>query len=111
MSEKYAVDPHFKWKTKARQKLRDALYRSGLFAVLFEPSFVGLLGCSVKDFKKHVETQFEPGMTWENYGKGKGKWSIDHIKALDNSEIGEKVNHFTNLRPMWYSENSRKGSK
>lgn len=111
MNEKYASDPHFKWKAKERQGLRDVLYRSGLLSDSFEEEFVSVLGCSVAAFKLHIESMFEPGMTWANYGKGVGKWSLDHRQALDKSEIGDNVNHFTNLQPMWYSENSRKGAK
>ncbi len=49
-------------------------------------------------------------MTWENYGFGEGKWTIDHIKPFaecDPNNIEELVknNHYTNLRPMWFMEN------
>lgn len=33
-----------------------------------------LLGCSVEFLKKHLESQFTEGMSWDNYGD----WHIDH---------------------------------
>lgn len=55
-------------------------------------------------------------MNWENHGKGKGKWHIDHIKPISSFNITSyKCNDFkqcwslNNLRPLWSHENqSRK---
>jgi hypothetical protein len=54
-------------------------------------------------------------MNWNNYGNGKDKWSIDHIKSvcnfdLTNEEDRKKCYHYTNLQPLWSNENSSKGS-
>lgn len=73
-----------------------------------------LLGCSIEDFKKHLEKQFKPGMTWDNYGR-KG-WHIDHIKPcakFDFSKESEqrKCFNYTNLQPLWWHENLSKGKK
>lgn len=70
------------------------------------------LGCSVDELKLHLEIQFTEGMSWENYGIGKNKWSIDHIIALstvdlNNVEQFKKVTHFTNLRPLWNKDQVR----
>jgi hypothetical protein len=51
-------------------------------------------------------------MTWENHGK----WHIDHIKPgalfnLINIEEQKKCFHYTNLQPLWASENLSKGCK
>jgi hypothetical protein len=72
------------------------------------------IGCSIDELKRHIEKQFLPGMTWDNWGNGDGKWNIDHIKpfCLCNKNNIEEIlnnNHYTNLRPMWWKENiSRK---
>ena len=57
-------------------------------------------------------------MTWENYGKKAGQWSIDHripfgphYKDLHRPEIQRLLAHWTNLQPMWHSENARKHAK
>ena len=75
-------------------------------------SAVGDLGCSIAELKVYLEAKFLPGMTWENRGlKG---WHIDHIVPLSafnltNPEEFKKACHYTNLQPMWWDENIRKG--
>ncbi len=58
----------------------------------------------------HLEKQFKPGMTRENYGK----WHIDHIIAcakfnLKDPKQQEKCFNYTNLQPLWAYENRSKG--
>src|SRR6266436_1563626 len=72
-----------------------------------------LLGCSLKSFRIYLESLFEPGMTWENYGKGDGKWQVDHIMPcaifdLSKPEHQKRCWHFSNLQPMWQHDNARK---
>lgn len=70
-----------------------------------------LLGCSITDLRKHLESKFVDGMTWGNYGiKG---WHIDHIVPcasfdLSKSAEQQKCFHFTNLQPLWHEDNIRK---
>lgn len=75
-----------------------------------------LIGCSIPDFIIYLESKFEPGMSWDNYGKGNGKWEIDHIVPcaifdLTRAEHQERCFHFSNMQPMWAIDNQRKGSK
>ena len=68
------------------------------------------LGCTKKELLEHIESQFEEGMTWENYGNGEGQWSIDHIIPfckIDQTDPNAIManNHYTNLRPMWHKDN------
>ena len=63
------------------------------------------LGCTYGELKKHMESQFKDGMTWENYGRE--GWHIDHIMPL--SKGGS--NHYTNLQPLWAADNISKGAK
>lgn len=71
-----------------------------------------ILGCSIEDFKIYIESLFEPGMTWENYGKN--GWEIDHIVPCSifdftNPDHRKRCFHFSNLQPLWFEENRRKG--
>jgi len=69
-----------------------------------------MLGCSWEDLFKHIENKFQRGMSWEN----RGEWHIDHIIPLSsakNQEEIEKLCHYTNLQPLWASENLQKGKK
>lgn len=66
-----------------------------------------ILGCDFPELKKHLESQFEPWMNWENYGKFNGQrnfgFDIDHIVPLvtaKNEEEVVKLCHYTNLQPL-----------
>jgi 5-methylcytosine-specific restriction endonuclease McrA len=57
-----------------------------------------------------LEKLFKEGMTWENHGE----WHIDHIIPISKAKTAEeiyKLNHYTNLQPLWKRENLCKGSK
>lgn len=93
-----------------RTRLNTALnrsYRAG--------SAVRDLGCSVSEFRKHIESQFKPGMTWSNRGRWGNVWHIDHIKPLamfdltDRRQFVEACN-YKNMQPMWCVENNIKGA-
>ncbi len=73
-----------------------------------------LISCSIEDLKSHLEQQFSEGMTWDNYG-ARG-WHIDHIKPcaafdLTDQEQQRECFHYTNLQPLWESENCAKGAR
>lgn len=75
---------------------------------------IDYLGCSIEYFKKYIEDQFVFGMTWDNYGKE--GFHIDHqiplsIVDLNDEEDLRHVLHYTNLQPMWATENISKGNK
>jgi hypothetical protein len=69
------------------------------------------IGCTIEEFKAHIEKQFKPGMTWDNYGK---YWHIDHIIPLGLATTEEQVKellHYTNLQPLEAEKNLKKGKK
>lgn len=73
-----------------------------------------ILGLSRWDFKKHIESLWLPGMTWEN--RTQGVWHIDHImpaSIFDHRDPRQVSDcwHYTNLRPLWGIENMRKHDK
>lgn len=79
-------------------------------------SAIQLLGCSINEFRLHLESRFELGMSWGNYGKGLGKWNIDHIIPVSRFNLidpdqQEICFHFSNMQPMWAILNSSKGNK
>lgn len=66
-----------------------------------------ILGCSFEEFKLHLESKFEPWMTWDNYGKFNSSkqygWDIDHIIPLSSAKSEEELvelNHYSNLQPL-----------
>ena len=71
-----------------------------------------LLGCPLKSFLLYLESLWQPGMSWKNYGD----WHIDHIIPcaifdLAKPEHQERCFHFSNLQPLWALENIRKGDR
>lgn len=73
-------------------------------------------GCLYEELKSYIQSLWEPGMTWENYGHGKDKWQVDHIipiQAFDFTKKGhmEWCCNFHNLRPLWHQENQNKRDK
>jgi hypothetical protein len=72
-----------------------------------------LLGTSVDEVKRRLQSQFHNGMTWENYGAN--GWHIDHIIPcvsfdLTDPEQQKQCFHYTNLQPLWWYENLSKGA-
>lgn len=68
-----------------------------------------IIGCSWQEFRVHIERQFPKGMSWENMSE----WHIDHIVPMASAKTEEDVlrlNHFTNLRPLWAIENLKKSN-
>lgn len=71
-----------------------------------------ILGCNQEIFIKHIESKFQSGMTWENHGKF--TWHIDRVIPLSSAKNPEelyKLNHYTNLQPLWAKQNLRKHNK
>lgn len=96
---------------KLRANLRTRLY-CAIRTHQKTGSAIADLGRSITRLKEHLESQFEEGMTWENYGQ----WHIDHIKPLawfDLTDRGQLLEacHYSNLQPLWAKDNSSKGSK
>lgn len=77
------------------------------------PKVEDLIGCSKTEFIRHVERQFSKGMTWGRFHSG--DIHIDHIRPLSSFDGRNEAQlreawHFTNLRPLWASENMRKAA-
>ena len=73
-----------------------------------------LVGCSLDELRQHIESQFLPGMTWEN--RGFDGWHIDHIRPCSSFDLldpaqQEECFHYTNLQPLWAKDNFSKYNK
>jgi hypothetical protein len=103
------VDEAFRLTKNLRHRVRQAIKGFTKSARTLE-----LFGCTPEELKKHLESQFKPDMTWENYGyRG---WHIDHIRPcadfdLSDPEQQRQCFHYTNLQPLWAEENLRKSNK
>jgi len=100
-------DPLFRFKHNVRTVIRKTLTSKKMSKFL---STEDILCCNVQQLLVHIERQFLPGMSWDN----RGEWHIDHIIPLATAETEEDVirlNHYTNLRPLWAKDNLSKGAK
>lgn len=75
-------------------------------------SAVRELGCSIEELILWLESQFQPEMSWKNYGL----WHIDHRKPLSSFDLTKmdqvKVAcHWSNLQPLWALDNLSKGAR
>lgn len=67
-----------------------------------------ILGCTIEEFRKYIESKFKPWMNWGNKG-GIGintkntNWDLDHIIPLNSAKTEKeilKLNHYTNFQPL-----------
>lgn len=86
---------------------RNTLRRTGM-ALGGRASPANVVGCDHPKLRDHIARKFRIGMSWERYRE----WEVDHIEPLSSAcTLGELVTlcHFSNLQPLWRSENLRKG--
>ncbi len=72
------------------------------------------ISCTGKEFAAHIQKQWKPGMSWENYGND--GWVVDHIIPvvrfdLTDIEQRRRCNHHSNLQPLWDNENKTKATR
>lgn len=106
---KRAEDPLFALKWRIRSAISSAFFKAGYSKGSRTEE---LIGCSWGELKEHLGSQFQTGMTWEN--RGVYGWHIDHIVPLSSARTAEdlvRLNHFTNLQPLWAEDNIRKADK
>lgn len=102
--EKWDNDIEYRLTKLLRGRVRAAITKGYKSAHTLE-----LLGCSIDELKVHLEQQFEPGMTWDNYGE----WHIDHIIPCNYFDLTKEENqricfNYRNLQPLWAEENHKK---
>ena len=107
--ERCQNDPTYKMIRNYRKRTREAYHKA---SAIKTQGTMELLGCSGEQLKEHLEKQFQPGMTHENYGE----WHIDHIRPCSSFDLSDPKQeqacfHYTNLQPLWAQHNLSKGAK
>ena len=102
-----SADPSLRIANALRTRLLEALRGRDKSRTTFE-----LIGCSRHELVAHLEAQFQGGMTWENYGE----WHVDHKRPLAWFDLRKpsqqrRACHYTNLQPLWASDNWKKGAR
>ena len=101
---RYSQDLQYKLSQNLRIRVSHAIRDN-----LKSGSAVSDLGCSIEELKKHLESKFKPGMSWDNWGWGSGTWQIDHIDSLCKFDLTDreqflKACSYINLQPLWYED-------
>jgi hypothetical protein len=106
--KKLKTDINFILRKRLRARLKAALKGKNK-----SKSTMELLGVPHMDFlKTWLECKFKEGMTWEN----RHLWHIDHVLPCSSFDLTKpeeqaKCFHYTNLQPLWASENLSKGNR
>jgi flagellar biosynthesis GTPase FlhF len=115
LARKMKTDINYKISCNLRTRLSRAMVNGQKTG-----SAVADLGCSIIEFKAHLETMFYnnivtgEAMTWHNYGLY--GWHIDHVIPLSSFNLKDEMqflsaNHYTNLQPLWAKDNLIKSDK
>jgi hypothetical protein len=132
-NKKKRLEKNKQWRTKnknyynnymANRRRKDIYYRlldnlrSRLYLILKGKrkyqTTKKLVGCSLKILRLHLEKKFKKKMNWNNYGRGKNKWVIDHIIPCIKFDLRKKSEqrkcfNYKNLQPLWWKDNLSKG--
>lgn len=98
---------------KLNKAISNSVYRA-IRGIKKSKHSIELLGCSVEALKQHLEAQFSPGMSWDNWGVF--GWHIDHKRPIASFDLTDPQQqhacfHYTNLQPLWWMDNITKGDK
>jgi hypothetical protein len=102
MREKRMIDPNYRIANTMRATLNQMIK-------LEIRSTAKPVGCNSQELRKHLESKFDYSMSWGNYGE----WEIDHITPVSKfsqteAEEFKKCWHYSNLRPLWKTQNRMK---
>lgn len=107
--EKYYNNPKYIIDRKIRTFFKDVI-KKGIKHSKYEK----ILGYTIQQFRRYIESKFESWMNWNNYGE----WEIDHIfpKYLFKynsmgSETFKDCFSLNNLRPLCKIKNNRRKRK
>jgi hypothetical protein len=109
--KRYETDPGY----KALMIHRIVIWRIMTLRSNPNDNYINDIGCSSSFLRKYIKSLFKPGMNFSNYGRGPGKWNIDHRKPCDSFDLNNEEQkymcfHWTNLQPMWSPENKAKAN-
>ena len=109
IKNKKKTDIQYRLSCNLRVRLNSAINRN-----FKAGSAVRDLGCSISELKSYLESKFSSGMTWDNWALD--GWHIDHIKPLSSFDLTNRQQlleacHYTNLQPLWATDNLIKSDK
>ena len=103
LNNRYETDKNFRSVSKTRSSIRKALSGKS------KSSTKDILGIDIDTYRKWIEYQMIPDMTWDNI-------EIDHVKAIcsidisKDEELGEAFS-WKNTQPLLKQDHRQKGTK
>lgn len=119
VNPRYHIEYNKKWFSLSQNRLNATIGRA--IGTVIKDKEQGkhwelLLGYTVGDLMKHLESKFQKDMSWDNYGRN--GWHIDHIipKSLwkfsnSNDREFKQCWSLANLQPLWAHDNLSKGNR
>ena len=110
--EKHKKNKTQKWFSDSLRKIIYDIFRRRSSLEFKMLNSQELLGTDFETARKHIESLFQPGMSWNN----RSEWHIDHIIPCSSFDLKCPVQqraccHYTNLQPLWAFDNMSKGKK
>lgn len=107
--QRLETDANYAIKFRCACRIRSAVKRNGATKT---GRTVELIGCTIPELRRHLEKQFRPGMSWENFGE----WQIDHKIPCAEFDLRHELQqlqcfNYKNLQPLWRKDNIQKGAK
>ncbi len=117
--ERLKTDPVFKMKSRMRILLHRVIKKCGGDTKIKDGRrSEEIFGWTIEEFVIRIESLWQPGMTWNNYGMGDNTWQIDHIKPVAAFDKRDMIDFdsdgfkecwaLDNLQPLWSDENLQK---
>jgi len=99
-------EEHKKWQIRLEQVIVAAMKEERKTSK-YEKYF----GCTLPEFRQYIESLWEPWMNWDNYGRGGGKWVVDHKKQCREFDLAKEDDrylcfNYKNLRPYSDKKNT-----
>lgn len=106
-----AEDPAYKLKKRTRTAVYTCLKERNINK---QCGTFKLLGYTLEELMKHLESKFTEGMSWDNYGL----WHVDHIIPMSKFTFTSTDDHefklcwcLDNMQPLWQFDNLSKGPR
>jgi hypothetical protein len=105
------INPQYKLKCCIRGRIRDTVKRG-----FKSDHSIKLTGCTVEEYMNYIESLWENGMNWNNWGNKEDCWHLDHIIPCELFDLTKESHqkicfNFKNTKPVWKSHNEKKSDK
>lgn len=107
------TDPIKLLRKRVSNLVRDSLIKHKAYK---DGSCIKYLSWTILELRTHLESLWQPGMTWDNYGRN--GWHIDHVvpdswfdyRCMTDDNFKQSWS-LLNLQPMWEKDNCSKGNR